>query len=77
MLEPTLQGSRKDEGERVLEDINLFLIGGSESRSFHLGVAQVREAEGSKPDIPPIAVLPKCWLWGKCIELNIRQINEY
>ena len=20
-----------------------------------------------KPDIPPIAVLPKCWLWGKCI----------
>ena len=19
-----------------------------------------------KPDIPPIADLPKCWLWGKC-----------
>ena len=19
-----------------------------------------------KPDIPPIAGLPKCWLWGKC-----------
>ena len=35
MLEPTLQASRKDEGERVLEDINLSLIGGGESRSLH------------------------------------------
>ena len=26
----------------------------------------LREAEGTKPDIPPIAGLPKCWLWGKC-----------
>ena len=55
MLEPTLQGSRKDEGERVLEDINLFLIGGSESRSLHLGIAQiVREAEtGGNQIFPP------------------------
>ena len=22
--------------------------------------------KGTKPDIPPIAGLPKCWLWGKC-----------
>ena len=59
MLEPTLQGSRKDEGERVpegvLEDINLFLIGGGESRSLYLGVAQiVREAEtGGNQIFPP------------------------
>ena len=55
MLEPTLQGSRKDEGERVLEDINLFLIGGGESRSLHLGVAQiVREAETGRNQIFPL-----------------------
>ena len=54
MLEPTLQGSRKDEGERVLEDINLSLIGGGESRSLYLGVAQiVREAETGRNQIFP------------------------
>ena len=46
---------RKDEGERVLEDINLSLIGGGESRSLHLGIAQiVREAEtGGNQIFPP------------------------
>jgi len=34
MLEPTLQGSRKDEGEGVLEDNNLSLIGGVRVEAF-------------------------------------------
>ena len=42
------------EGERVLEDINLSLIGGGESRSLHLGIAQiVREAETGRNQIFP------------------------
>ena len=54
IIKPTRQGVRKDEGERVLEDINLSLIGGGESRSLHLGIAQiVREAETGRNQIFP------------------------
>ena len=40
------KGVEKTKEKGSLEDINLFLIGGGESRSLYLGVAQiVREAE--------------------------------
>ena len=55
MLEPTLQGSRKDEGERVLRRHQSFSDRWGESRSLHLGIAQiVREAEtGGNQIFPP------------------------
>ena len=46
IIKPTILGKRKDEGERVLRRHQSFSDRWGESRSLHLGIAQiVREAE--------------------------------